>query len=187
MADAAPAEAILAACPPISVEATYPLTAPGKPFGTPKTPASAPTGLDSYKAHVSIRERRQAWTALNLRQEWADDSFMRGHLHMAGLRVKCNTEPATVKRIKAKLRSVGVDALEIKEAVGMPLARWLKVSPGLPLWAALALILESTELFTPDDAHHADGVLASHEPGASIRLVMPTHRRSFVVTVVGQQ
>lgn len=32
----------------------------------------------------------------------------------------------------------------------MPLGRFLEVNPKLPLWAALALVLESTGKFTPE-------------------------------------
>jgi len=75
---------------------------------------------------------------------------MRGHLKVAGVRVAASTEPATVSRIKAKLRAVGVQSSEVQEAVGMPLGRFLKANPRLPLWAALALVLESIGRFTPE-------------------------------------
>ena len=76
---------------------------------------------------------------------------MRGHLKVARMRVGDNTEPATVKRMKAKLRAVGVHLSEVQEAVGVPLGRFLEVNPKLPLWAALALVLESTGRFTPEE------------------------------------
>ena len=75
---------------------------------------------------------------------------MRDHLRMAGLRVTVSAEPATVNRVKTKLRSIGVQSPEIQAAIGMPLSRWLTSNPGLPLWAALALVLESTGRFTPE-------------------------------------
>ena len=69
---------------------------------------------------------------------------------MAGVKVAASTEPATVPRMKAKLRAVGVHSPDIQEAIGMPLDRFLKVNPRLPLWAALALVLESIGRFTPE-------------------------------------
>ena len=75
---------------------------------------------------------------------------MRGHLRVARVRVGDNTEPATVRRMKSKLRAVGIHTPEIQEAVGMSLERFLEVNPKLPLWAALALVLESAGRFTPD-------------------------------------
>ena len=90
-------------------------------------------------------------TSLNLRQHWADEEWMRGHLRVAGILVTVSVEPATEARIKAKLHQVGVFAKEIKAATGMTVNKYLKSNPNLPLWAALALILESTGRFTPAD------------------------------------
>lgn len=75
---------------------------------------------------------------------------MRGHLRMAGLRVKVNAEPATVPRMKSLLRTIRIHSPEVQDAVGMPLGQWLERNPRLPLWAALALVLEGTGRFTPD-------------------------------------
>jgi hypothetical protein len=75
---------------------------------------------------------------------------MRGHLKVAGVKVAVSPEPATTQRMKAKLRAVGIHSPEIQEAIGMTLGRFLEVNPGLPLWAALALVLESIGRFTPE-------------------------------------
>ena len=80
---------------------------------------------------------------------------MRGHLRVAGILVTVSVEPATEPRIKAKLRQVGVFGKEIKEATGMTVNEYLKSNPNLPLWAGLALILESTGRFTPTDERMA--------------------------------
>ena len=64
---------------------------------------------------------------MNLRRDWLDEDFMRGHLKVAGITIKFNQEPATVERMKFKLRVVGVHSLEVQAAVGMPLARFLEV------------------------------------------------------------
>lgn len=117
---------------------------------------------------------------MNLRQEWADEAFMRGHLRVAGLRVKYSTEPATVNRMKERLRSIGVHSPEIQEAIGMPLGRWLMVNPRLPLWAALALVLESIGRFTPDAAPTAETMPV-------VQLEMPSTRLPFTVTAGGQE
>lgn len=75
---------------------------------------------------------------------------MRDHLRIAGVLITANAEPATAPRVKAKLREAGVRSPEVHAAIGMPVERWLSVNPRLPLWAAVALILESTERFTPE-------------------------------------
>lgn len=106
--------------------------------------------FDQGKALASRLAKRQQWASLNLRQEWADMAFMRGHLKVAGVKVGASTEPATVSRMKAKLRAVGIHSPEIQEAIGMTLGRFLEVNPRLPLWAALALVLEGIGRFTPE-------------------------------------
>lgn len=104
--------------------------------------------IDQDKAQAARLASRQHWAELNLRQEWADEAFMRGHLKVAGVRVGSSAEPASVTRMKEKLRAVGIHGPEVHEAVGMPLDRFLEVNPRMPLWAALALVLESLGRFT---------------------------------------
>lgn len=127
--------------PPTFRIATHALTPSGKPFGAP----------ESRAARAASQAKRQQWAALNLRQQWADEDFMRGHLRVAGIRITVNSEPATVKRVKAKLRKAGVDSPEAQAAVGMSLSKWLAANPRLPLWAALALVLEGTGRFSSED------------------------------------
>lgn len=74
---------------------------------------------------------------------------MRDHLKAARVKVQNTDEPATLERTKEKLRAVGVYLSEVEVAVGMPLDRYLHANQKLPLWAALALILEATGRFTP--------------------------------------
>jgi hypothetical protein len=149
MANATPAHSLGQPLPARSFQAanrstprttTSASTPSGKPFGAP----------ESRAARAAAQAKRDQWASLNLRQAWADEAFMRDHLRMAGLRVTVSAEPATVNRVKTKLRSVGVQSPEIQAAIGMPLSRWLASNPGLPLWAALALVLESAGRFTPE-------------------------------------
>lgn len=100
------------------------------------------------KARVSREQQRQHWASLELRQDWADEAWMLKHLKAAGVRVGSRQEPATVARMRAKLRGVGVLSGQIMEAAGMPLGRFLQKNPGLPLWAALALVLEAMGTYT---------------------------------------
>jgi hypothetical protein len=75
---------------------------------------------------------------------------MRGHIAASGLKRAPETnEPATVGRLKSLLRKAGLTGLEITDAVGATLARFLTLNPNLPCWAALALVLESSGKFTP--------------------------------------
>lgn len=131
-------------------QAPTPLVLSEKSFQALKSPASAASHLDSTKAHASAKAKQVHWATLNLRQTWADSVFMKGHLRTAGLRVKYSAEPATVSRIKDRLKTIGKGSKETREAIGMPLAKFLKINPGLPLWAALALVLESMGGFTPE-------------------------------------
>lgn len=130
--------------------APTPLVPSGESFSPQQHRAAKLCPIDPSKALAAAKAKREKWAALNLKQKWADATFMRGHLRMAALRVNVSVEPATTSRMKALLRRSGVHSPEILEASGMPLAKFLKVNPRLPLWAALALVLESTGRFTPD-------------------------------------
>lgn len=98
---------------------------------------------------TSRREQLQHWATLDLRQDWADEAWMLEHLKAAGVRVASRQEPATVARMRAKLRAVGVLSPQIIDAIGMPLGQYLQRNPKLPLWAALALVLEALGTYTP--------------------------------------
>lgn len=112
---------------------------------------ATPPTLVQVRAQAARLANRKQWAALNLRQEWADGAFMRGHLRVAGVKVATSTEPATIPRMKAKLRAIGIHSPEIQDAIGVPLGRFLEVNPRLPLWAALALVLEGIGRFTPEE------------------------------------
>ena len=178
-----PARSAESETPPTSRIATHASIPSGKPFGAP----------ESRAARAAAHAKRQQWAALNLRQQWADEDFMRGHLRVAGIRITVNSEPATVKRVKAKLRQAGVDSPEAQAAVGMSLAKWLAANPRLPLWAALALVLEGTGRFSPDDTSLEPEVAAPPlaVPGevssatacvSRINVPMPSRRRPFEAT-----
>ena len=104
---------------------------------------------DELEAGRQTRADKLAkWAALDLRQDFADEAFMRNHIKAAGLRAPIRTEPATQPRLRSLLHHAGVAASEANEAVGTTLTGYLKLNPGLPLWAALALVLEATGRFT---------------------------------------
>ena len=106
------------------------------------SPSDPDAGRKAYHA------KRAEWAKLSLRQTWADADFMRAHLHAAGLQSPDKNEPATVTRLRCLLRRAGVDAPETMTSVGTSLAGFLTLNPSLPLWAAVALVLESTGRFT---------------------------------------
>lgn len=114
-------------------------------------PGAIPHRTTPTAMRQAMKAKRAQWAEVPLRQQWADIDFMRAHLKEAGLRVNVSGEPATAERMKTLLRAVGVHSPEIQESVGMPLARFLEANPRMPLWAALALVLESTGRFTPAD------------------------------------
>ena len=104
---------------------------------------------DPDTARKAYHAKKAEWAKLDLHQDWADEAFMRDHIKAAGLKVANNTEPATVSRLKSLLRSVGIHGPEVLDSVGSTLQGFLSLNPGLPLWAAVALILEATGRFTP--------------------------------------
>lgn len=113
---------------------------------------------DDREAGRNTRADKLAkWSTLDLRQDFADEIFMRNHIKAAGLRSPIRTEPATQPRLRSLLHHAGVIASEANEAVGTTLSGYLKLNPGLPLWAALALVLEATGRFTADAFALAQG------------------------------
>lgn len=108
-----------------------------------------PVSGDLDAARKAYHAKRAVWSKLDLRQDWADEAFMRGHIKAAGLRAPDSMEPATVSRLRARLARAGVKAPEILVCLGTTLAGYLELNPKLPLWAALALVLEATGRFPP--------------------------------------
>jgi hypothetical protein len=74
---------------------------------------------------------------------------MRQTLAEAGIRVGDRREPATAKRVKRLLWHAGISAHQIARAVGTTITGFLQKNPNLPLWAAIALILESSGDYFP--------------------------------------
>ena len=143
------------ACPPRLPFGPFPLA--GAPTPLPlqvkslgaqrEAPAIDP---EAYRRGLDTQKQQKAvWATADLRQDWADAGWLRAHLTVARLRVAVSGEPATVARMKTKLRSIGIQSPEVQEAVGMTLAGFLKANPRLPLWVALAMVLEATGRFTP--------------------------------------
>lgn len=131
-----------------TVPATYPQAPIGKPLGAPESRRSkhllATSDEARARGRARIEEQRREWATLTLRQQWADEAWMRAHLQAAGIRVADDREPATVSRLRLKLGRAGITPSEAREAVGGTLGEYLRMNPGLPLWAALALIVEAT-------------------------------------------
>lgn len=140
----------------MNLQSIHPLAIPlPLVFNESKTQTAAPNGLsiafpsgDLLAARKARREKKAEWSKLSLRQDWADTVFMRDHLRAAGLQSPDRNEPATVTRLRCLLRRAGVDGPEIMACVGSTLAGYLQRNPSLPLWAALALVLEATGRFT---------------------------------------
>lgn len=100
--------------------------------------------------------RRAEWAALELRQTWSDERWMRAILVTAGIPAPHRQEPATPRRVRLLLRRVGIRDPEIREAVGASVERFLELNTrplALPLWAAVALICESHGI-TPGAGWH---------------------------------
>ena len=138
-------------------QATYPpatlLSPVLAPESRPLTPPVA-TDADHARGRATQQAQRDEWQAIasnpatRLRQRWADEAWMRAHLRAAGIYVADDREPASVKRLRKKLGQAGVTVTEAHEAIGVTLCKYLRINTRLPLWAALALILEATGRFT---------------------------------------
>src|SRR5262245_50272387 len=87
---------------------------------------------DPKASHVARQAKLAEWSNLDLRQDWMDEVWMRGHLRTAGVKVASNTEPATASRLRSILRGAGVPGTEVREAVGMTLDQFLEANPRLP-------------------------------------------------------
>jgi hypothetical protein len=94
-------------------------------------------------AHAKRLALVAEWGKLGLRQDFADEAPMRSYLRAAGVRIGSDLEPATPRRVALVLSRVGVTAPMIRQAVGAGITGYLEKNPRLPLWAAVALILEA--------------------------------------------
>jgi hypothetical protein len=114
-------------------------------FARQRAVINADLGAKGREAQVA---RTAEWSKLDLKQDWLDEVHMRATLVGAGLRISNSQEPATVCRIRQLLRrvgKVGLDSGALGHTVSGPLsvAGWLERNPRMPLWAAVALILET--------------------------------------------
>ena len=114
----------------------------------PNLPVRAFTAADLESARQARAAKLAKWATLDLNQDFSDEAFMRQHIKAAGLHAPNWIEPASTSRLRSLLHHAGVDAPEANEAVGTTLSGYLKLNPGLPLWAALALVLEAVGRFT---------------------------------------
>ncbi len=148
-----------------ALPATYPPPPTRSAFLTPKLQASRvflTTQSDRAKAQDAQKAQREEWQSIasnpttRLRQQWADKAWMRAHLRAAGVSVADDREPASVKRLRRKLSQAGVTATEAHQAIGATLCKYLRMNARLPLWAALALVLEATGRFTVNGSTQGD-------------------------------
>jgi len=109
-----------------------------------KNPFIAYQTGDLAAAREARKVKVAGWATLHLRQHFVDEVWMRDHIKTAGLRSPNQMEPATVTRLRSLLKRAKINGHEIKEVLGTTLSGYLKLNPLLPLWAALALVLEAT-------------------------------------------
>ena len=89
---------------------------------------------DELEAGRQTRADKLAkWAALNLRQDFADETFMRNQIKAAGLHSPNRMEPATVSRLRTMLTLAKVTGPEINASVSTNLDGFLALNPLLPL------------------------------------------------------
>ena len=110
-------------------------------------PQKLPIG-DLVAARIARQIKVAHWHSLKLRQTFADETLMRNHIKAAGLRSPHRLEPATAPRLRHLLKRASVSSAEISTSLGTNLRNFLELNPMLPLWAAVALTLESSGRFT---------------------------------------
>lgn len=130
---------------PVDAPVFHPLMIPTD--STALSPARTIPRLDRDAAAAARQAKREHWATLTLRQEWADEAHMRTHLKAAGIQVANNTEPASAHRMGLLLKRAGIYTAEVRECLGTTLDGFLEKNPNLPLWAAVALAVESTGRF----------------------------------------
>jgi hypothetical protein len=125
---------------------------PRSSVSTPKAPYCKALAIDPAalaRGRIEREAKLAAWRALDLdadtrlRQKWADEGFMREGLRSAGVRIGSDLEPATPSRLRSVLRRAGFVGDVVGTAIGCSLERFLQLNPRLPLWAAVALVLEA--------------------------------------------
>lgn len=102
---------------------------------------------DRIAARALRQEKLAHWATLGTRQNFVDERFMRSILSAAKLVSPTRFEPATVGRLRSMLRKIDIQGVETREAIGTSIEEFLVLNPNLPLWAAVALVLESTGKF----------------------------------------
>lgn len=88
-------------------------------------------------------KNRNAWVRLTRRWFRSDIQHLRDYLRCAGIRIANMEEPTTYPRLLQVLRRVGVSGADITKSVGLASEGFKTTVPNLPLWAAVALVLES--------------------------------------------
>jgi len=136
-----------------------------KPYGFTLHSRFPSGDLDAAREALSLK--RAGWAALDLRQQFNDEAWMRCHLKAAGIRAPIVVEPATVTRLRSCLKRAGVQDVEILDSLGTTLTGYLKLNPSLPLWAALALVLEATGRFTAK-VHDISGATSPATPATAV-------------------
>lgn len=114
------------------------------------------TDADRLAGQQRRLEKIAEWTAIEMRQDFVDHNFMRGILRAAGVRAPLTVEPATMPRLRLYLRRAGLQRAEIVETLGTTLEGFLTLNPKLPLWAAVAMVLEATGKYDKKAAEFAD-------------------------------
>jgi hypothetical protein len=113
-----------------------------RPWLKPADPSVLAAGREAYF------KQREAWKSLPLRQQWADEAHMRAIIRMSGIaKAPPDFEPATPERVNQLVKRTGISTPEIHEAIGCTTAEYVRKNENLPLWVAVAHVLELTGKF----------------------------------------
>ncbi len=107
------------------------------------------------KGREARKEKLASWQSLHLRQQWADEHFMRDTLVRYGVKAPNAQEPATAERVLQLCRRAGLTGADVSAAIGNLECRTIKEDVdkfikmndnerlgAMPLWAAVSMVLE---------------------------------------------
>jgi len=97
---------------------------------------------DIRKAQEVRKERREAFKALDLDQEWKDENFWKEICSEYNIRLPARYYPLATKKLRSTMRKLGVDQNWFLEHTGCTIKQFIEQNEKMPLWVGVAFIVE---------------------------------------------